>query len=160
MVFEFLQGMSTTNALLIIVIFVIFIIAVKKIIGVIKNIVIIAVAAMIFPIIAQRFLGIAVPTDTNSLLGFVALGIGLYLIYIVVRVVYKLLKLGTKVAPKGGIKKEDQKILKKMIRTEKERQKVKKDKSEKDLFKDYVVIEDKQQEKQKEKKKKQAQEAG
>lgn len=168
MVFENLLNPSTTDILLILVIFLILIMVVKKIIGIVTNLVIIAVAAVLLPIVANRFLGLNVPTDLDSLLNFMLIGVIAYLAYTAIRFAYFLMKGAAKMGKKavGGGKKEKIKVVEKEIyvekhgnagrndarsasspfvmRKEKEKRKddKKKHRTEKEIFRDYAVVKD------------------
>ncbi len=158
MVLEFLQNFSTTDALLIVILLILFIIFIKKLIQLIKNVIIISIACLIFPIIVNRFLGFSLPTDLNSLIGYVTLGLAAYVVYTIVKTVYSILKIGSKILPKGGSKKgkKEVKIVEKIRIVEKPQPAAKQQqyaskpgrgKSEKELFKNYVEIKDRKERK-------------
>lgn len=87
---------NTILGIFIIVIFVLFVVLIKKAFSIIVNGLIVVVASVLFPIVANRFLGLTVPTDLNSLISFVSLGIGLYLIYLLARGIYGALGIAEK----------------------------------------------------------------
>ena len=154
MVLEFLQNFSTTDALLIVILLILFIIFIKKLIALIKNVVIISIACLIFPILVNRFLDLSLPTDLNSMIGYVTLGLAAYVIYTVLKTGYGILRIGSKILPKGGPKKgkKEVKIVEKIRVVEKPpaikqqyASKPGKGKSEKELFKNYVEIKDRKE---------------
>ena len=73
------------------IIFILFMLSFKKVLGLIKNAVIIVAASALFPIIANRFLGLPVPSDGETIFSFVVLGLGVYFLYILASSVYKVL---------------------------------------------------------------------
>lgn len=117
MVFEFLSNLDTTTTFLLLIIFILFVLAMKKILGIIKNAIIIAVAAVLFPIVMNRFFGYDIPMDPDSIISFMLLGLGIYFAYLVGKSVYKMLSLAEKAAkrvkpekkPKEKGDKEDRK---------------------------------------------------
>ncbi|MCX6815464.1 MAG: hypothetical protein NT120_01250 [Candidatus Aenigmarchaeota archaeon] len=145
---------------LILIVFILFVLSLKKVIEIVKNAIIIAAAAVLFPIFANRFLGLPIPMDGETIVSFVVAGIGCYFIYLVVKSAYVLMKKGGSVAKKvmpdikfQG-KKEEKKeqnynyeskkqhvdLIKKQLQNAKKN-------TEKEIFKDYAVIEDKEIEK-------------
>jgi len=135
---------------LLIIIFVLFVFSIKKVLGIIKNALIIVAASVLFPIFANKFLGFAIPIDGQTIFSFVILGLVVYFIYIVGSSVYKLLSLAEKKTkprmPKmpgtASKDREEPKHEKKMKSYEKPfivRQK----KKTKNWEKDYASLEDK-----------------
>src|SRR3989338_6896614 len=107
MVFD-LSNLSTTEFALIIIIFVLFVIGFKKALNIIKNAIIVAVASVLFPIVA-KFLGFPIATDAESIIFFLTLGLGLYAVYIVAQSVYTILVVAEKGMKKSPVVKYVQK---------------------------------------------------
>ena len=84
------SNLVTTEFILIIVIFVLFIFALKKALSIIKSAIFIAIASALFPVVAQ-FLGLPVSADIDSIIFFVTLGLVLYVVYLIAKSVYKVL---------------------------------------------------------------------
>jgi hypothetical protein len=150
------SGLNSTNGLLILIIFILFVLSMKKVFRIVMNAVWIVVAAVLFPIFASRVLGLPVPSDIDSILFLVTASLGLYFIYLIAKSIYSLLGFAEKVGrkmPKIEGRGEGKEKAKKISPVEKpplgkpiEKQffvQAGKTKSEKDLFKNYVVIEDK-----------------
>ena len=72
--------------------------------GLIKTFAIVGIASLAFPILANRFLGLALPTDTSALIKFVVLGISSYGGFIFSRFGYRILKKGMKLLPSRPVK--------------------------------------------------------
>src|SRR3989344_4652172 len=93
MAFEFLSSLDTMTAFLLLVIFILFVFSMKK----------------VFSVVMNRFFGFDIPIDSDSLISFVLLGIGVYFVYLVAKSLYKVLgmaeRAGKKYMPKG--KKEE-----------------------------------------------------
>ncbi len=85
-----LSSLSTTEFALIIVIFVLFVLALRKAVHIIKNAIFIAVASVLFPIVS-RFLGFPISADADSVIFFLTLGLGLYAVYVLAKSVYTVL---------------------------------------------------------------------
>jgi hypothetical protein len=100
MLFEFLSPLSGNYGLMIIIIFILFALAMKQVIKIIKNAVYIVVAAVIFPIVASRLLDIPIKTDAESIISFAVAGLTLYFIYLVAKSIYTVLKYGKTTAKK------------------------------------------------------------
>jgi hypothetical protein len=162
-------GLSSTNWILLFIVFILFVLAMKKVFRIVMNSIWIVLAAFLFPLAANRVLGLAVPTDIDSILLLATAGLGLYFVYLVVKSVYTIVsfagKVGRKMVPTIGVKGKgkgrdrnktesaerevrDVKLAKaekpklgepvpKQFFTSKGRQK-----SEKEIFKNYVVLED------------------
>jgi len=158
---EFLQNFTTTDALLVVILLILFIVFIKKFLNLIKNVVLIVIAAIVFPIVANRLLGLSLPTDFRSILAYIAIGLAAYVIYIVLKIGYGVLKIGAKFMPKGGPKKGKERVrVVEKVKVVKEPQpayqkqqslmKSGKKKSEKELFKNYVEIKEPKEKKKKE----------
>ncbi len=156
-------GFGTTEWALILIIFVLFVLSIKKVFRILMNALWIVIAAVLFPIFANRVLGLPVPADTDSILLMATAGLGLYLIYILAKSIYSLLnfaeKIGKKVVPK--ISKDQSRGKDKKSKETREHSAIEKPlrgqplpknyftqpsktKTEKEMFKDYVIIEDKE----------------
>jgi hypothetical protein len=132
--------------------------AIKKVMNIITDVIMVSVAAIILPVIGSRLLGLPISTDVNSLLNYVLLGIAAYFVYLAGKKIMegfgKAAKIGKKMMPKGR-KTEKVRIV--------EREKVAENhdvryetpnrivvnrgrpKSEKETFKNYVILEDRQE---------------
>lgn len=91
MAFEFLSSLDTTTAFLLLVIFILFVFSMKKVFSVLMNLVVIAAVSLLFPVVMNRFFGFDIPIDSDSLISFVMLGVGVYFVYLVAKSVYKVL---------------------------------------------------------------------
>lgn len=100
MAFDFLGSIDTTTLFLLLIIFILFVLSMKRVFSIIKNAIFIAVASILFPVVMNSFFGFNIPTDTDSIVSFILLGLGLYFIYMLGKSVYKVLKLGESVAKK------------------------------------------------------------
>lgn len=100
MPFEFLSSLDTTTLFLVLIIFILFVLSMKRIMSIVMNAVWIAVASVLFPIVMNRFLGYDIPMDPDSIISFMLLGLGLYFAYLVGKSVYKMLSIAEK-----GVKK-------------------------------------------------------
>lgn len=89
MAFEFLSQLDTTSSFLIIIAFILFMLSVKKALGMIKNAIIIAIASALFPIIGSRFLGLPIATDGETIISFITLGLLVYFAYILASAVHR-----------------------------------------------------------------------
>lgn len=98
MVFEFLGNLDTTTAFLLLIVFILFIISLKKFMGIIRNGLIILIASALFPIVANKLLGLPVPADTGSIISFAMTGLFIYFLYLVGTTVYKVLSIAERVA--------------------------------------------------------------
>ena len=125
-----ISNLGITEFALIIVIFVLFVLGLRKALGIIKNAIFIAVASILFPI-AARFLGLPVATDAESIIFFLTLGLGLYAVYVIARSVYTILGVAEKAVKKGPARYVQKKDKKQEEREDKEEGKEKEDKEEK-----------------------------
>ena len=103
MAFEFLSHLDMTTAFLLIIVFILFMLSFKKVLGLIKNAIIIIIASVLFPIVGSKFLGLPIPTDGETIFSFIFLGLLLYFLYILGSAVYKglsYLERGSKRLPK------------------------------------------------------------
>lgn len=129
-IFGFAINIGFRELLIFIVIFVLFLVITRKIVRVVMSLLWIAIASSIFPFV-MRFLGLDFSTDLNSILFYVALGIGLYFVYMLGRIVYVLLGLAEKSSKfitypiKSSRKRKEEKTKKKMEKFVEEKKKKK-----------------------------------
>ena len=89
-VFGFAINIGLGELLIFVVIFVLFLVISRKIVKTVMNLLWISVASAVFPF-AMRFLGLNFSADLNSMIFYIALGIGLYFVYMLGRIVYALI---------------------------------------------------------------------
>ena len=89
MVFEFLSHLDMTTAFLLVIIFILFMLSFKKVLGLLKNAIIIIIASVLFPIVGNKILGLPIPMDGGTIFSFIFLGLLLYFMYILGSAVYK-----------------------------------------------------------------------
>ncbi len=135
-VLGFSINVSFPEIIFMIVVLAAFIVISRKIMNTIFSMIWISAASAAFPFV-MSFAGFDFPTDFNSIVFFVMLGLGLYAVYIIGKLVYALLgvaeKAGKAVAyPISSVKKgRDKKMRKKMEKLVREKEKNKgKDESE------------------------------
>jgi len=92
---EFLSGLNNIQVLLIII-FVLFVFSIKKVLSVALNSLWIAAAAVLAPIILNRIFSLPMAIDTDSLIFYMMLGLGAYMIYLLGKAVYILLGMAEK----------------------------------------------------------------
>src|SRR3990167_7608704 len=111
MAFEFLSSLDTMTAFLLLVIFILFVFSMKKVFSVLMNLVVIGAVSLLFPVVMNRFFGFDIPIDSDSLISFVLLGIGVYFVYLVAKSLYKVLgiaeRAGKKYMPERKQKREE-----------------------------------------------------
>jgi hypothetical protein len=100
MAFDILANPSTTDILMLTVLFLLFVMAIKKIMGIVTNMIMVSVAAILAPVLANRVLGLPIPTDTHSLITYIMVGIGAYFAYIGLKYVAGGLKTANKAVKK------------------------------------------------------------
>ena len=83
--------LGNTNTTLLLIVFVLFIFSMKKVLSVLINAMWIVAGSAVFPILANKILGLPVAIDGNSILFFVTTGLGLYALYILASSIYKVL---------------------------------------------------------------------
>ena len=117
-------SLTIPELLLLIAIFALFLIVTRKIVKTIFSMVWIAIASAAFPFV-MRFMGLNFSTDLNSIIFFVALGIGLYFVYMVGRIVYAMLGIVGKVWKAlpimRGKKNKEEKMVKRVEKLWKEK---------------------------------------
>ena len=124
----FAINIALQDLVVIAVVFALFLIITKKIVKTIFNMIWISAASAAFPLV-MRFLGFDFSIDINSVVFFVAAGLGLYFVYILGRVVYAFLGLAEKAGkavtyPVRSIKKgREDKMKKKVEKLVKEKEK-------------------------------------
>ena len=74
-------------------VFLLFLVAAYYVFHVIKNTLIIAVLSMAFPFVSNAFLGTSLPTSLSSIFQFATAGVGVYLLYEVLKWVVRASKL-------------------------------------------------------------------
>ncbi len=154
MAFEFLSQLDTTTAFLLIIIFILFMLSFKKVLGIIKNALIIVVASVLFPVLSNKFLGLPVPIDGETIVSFAIIGLAMYFLYILGSVVYKALSLFERGAKqklpsmeKGKKSAEEREIKESVQRVERTKPFVVGNKRARRKWeKDYVEIESKKDE--------------
>ncbi|HIG96963.1 MAG TPA: hypothetical protein HA230_01300 [Candidatus Aenigmarchaeota archaeon] len=127
MAFEFLSNLNTTTAFLLLIIFILFVVSMKKAFSIILNAVWIVIAAILFPVVMNRFFGFDIPIDRDSMISFILLGLTVYFVYLVGKSIYKVLGMAEKAAkkvplPRGEKKVKDEKE-EKPVKTDKKREK-------------------------------------
>src|SRR3990167_7763436 len=100
MAFEFLSSLDTMTAFLLLVIFILFVFSMKKVFSVLMNLVVIGAVSLLFPVVMNRFFGFDIPIDSDSLISFVLLGIGVYFVYLVAKSLYKVLGMAERAGKK------------------------------------------------------------
>lgn len=149
MVLEFFGNFTTTEILLIFVIFVLFVIMSKRIANILINIAWIFIASILFPLVANKAFGIPIPLDIETFMVFMITGTGLYFLYLSWKSVYSVLRAAEKIG--GKIVSKKQKYHEKYSnRTEEPKMKRQKyhfvnsrrAKTEDELFRNYVIISD------------------
>lgn len=84
--------------LAIMVIFIVFLVFMKKLVKTVINFVWIGLASAAFPFVMNFVFGIKLPISIESILSFIILGLGLYFIYILGKIIYTALGLAEKTA--------------------------------------------------------------
>jgi hypothetical protein len=100
MAFDFLTNLDSTSFFLLLIVFMLFVMSMKKALSVMWNAVWIAGISVIFPIVMNKLFDFAIPTDMDSLLSFMLLGLGVYFVYLVGQAIYKMLQEVEKVTAK------------------------------------------------------------
>lgn len=89
-VFGFAINIGLGELLIFVVIFAMFLVISRKIVKTVMNLLWISLASAAFPF-AMHFLGLNFSADLNSMIFYIALGIGLYFVYMLGRIVYALI---------------------------------------------------------------------
>jgi hypothetical protein len=90
MMLEFIQEIGTFSLVLILILFVVFLILIKKVMKTVINIIIVSAASAAFPLVL-RFLGFSIPFNLDTILFFLILGLGLYMFYLLGKIIYSAL---------------------------------------------------------------------
>lgn len=156
--FGIFSSLGTLHWFLILIIFILFVLSMKKVFRIAMNALWIVVAAVLFPLFANRVLGLPVPADTGSIILLAMAGLGLYFVYLIAKSVHSILglaeKVGKKYVPKVASKGKGKSEPKEKTRPAPEKPRMVtakqyfvqagKTKTEKELFSDYLIIEDKE----------------
>lgn len=146
MAFEFLSNLDTTTLFLLLIIFILFVISMKRVFSIVMNGIWIAVASVLFPIVMNRLFGFDIPTDADSLISFLLLGLGMYFVYLVGKSVHKILGLTERIAKKTMPKREKSKEEKKERGEEQDNKKEERRQKEKELEEREMELRKKEQE--------------
>ncbi len=163
MALESLYPLLSNQGILLLIIFILFVLAIKQVMKIVMNAIYIIVAAVLFPIIGSRVLGLSVPADANAITSFIVLGLIAYFGYLVIKSAYTIVKYGKKAAKKvipefkTAPKTEKPNAAQKETPAQKEKEgsvqkpRIKNDllsrdraKEEKKLLEEYLVIEEPQ----------------
>lgn len=98
--FDFLATMNSTTMILFLLVFLLFVMSMKKALSIAWNAVWIAGISVIFPVVMNKLFDFSIPTDVDSLMSFMILGLGAYFIWLVASSVYKVLEEVEKVTSK------------------------------------------------------------
>ena len=131
MVLEYFANIDGILVIIAFIVFVIFILSIKHVIKTTQNftnmilrklrtLAIVVIAAIIFPIVGDRLLGLAITADLPTIKLFALGGIGLYALYLLGSGIYKGLSFAEKKMP--SLPKKDKKF-DKVIKMEKEKSK-------------------------------------
>ncbi len=96
MVLEFIVSLGIPNVVVMVAALVVFIYWFKSMISLVKGAFFTGIASAIFPIVANKLFGVAIPLNIDTLVSYVLLGLGLYFIYMFGRTVYKVLSIAGK----------------------------------------------------------------
>lgn len=110
MAFEFLSNLDTTTMFLLLIIFILFVVSMKKVFSILLNAVWIVIAAIVFPVVMNRFFGFDIPIDRDSMFSFILLGLTVYFVYLVGKSIYKVLGAAEKAAKKVPLPRGEKKI--------------------------------------------------
>ncbi|HLD38843.1 MAG TPA: hypothetical protein VJB05_00855 [archaeon] len=110
MAFEFLSNLDTTTLFLLLIIFILFVVSMKKAFSIILNAVWIVIAAILFPVVMNRFLGFDIPIDRDSMFSFILLGLSVYFVYLIGKSIYKVLGMAEKAAKKVPVPHGEKKV--------------------------------------------------
>lgn len=128
----------TTNPLFLGVVFILFVLSIKKLKKIVFNALWIGAAAVLFPIAMNRLFGLPLATDANSIIFYLTFGLGAYFIYLFARSVYTVLGAAEKIfspitrrVKNVSVKKRDKKIDKLLKNKEKEEKQKKEESMEK-----------------------------
>ncbi|HLD48875.1 MAG TPA: hypothetical protein VJB11_00770 [archaeon] len=114
------SGIGSNMTILLLILFILFVFSIKKVFSVFLNVVWIVAAAVLVPLVLSKVLGLPIAIDTDSLIFYITLGLGAYLIFLLGKAVYTILGMAEKAgkdltAPiKRGMEKRQKKLKKKM----------------------------------------------
>lgn len=89
--------LGNVELVFVIVAFIAFLYLAGKAVGIFMRILWLAAISAAFPIVMNQFFGFSFLLDINTFLTFMAGGIGLYLVYVVIKIVYSALTITEKV---------------------------------------------------------------
>src|SRR3989344_2976225 len=95
----FHESLNPLTILLVGVIFILFFLAFRKALSVVKNAVIITIAAIVFPFLVN-LIGFAVASDVNSILFYITFGLSVYFVYMFGKSFYTILDYAEKTGKK------------------------------------------------------------
>ena len=114
------------EALIIILLFIFFLVLLKRIVKLLINAVYIIIASAIFPIFAVKFLGLSIPLTLETFFFFIKLGLLLFFVYLLYSFIYAILNALETFASKITLKEyRKEKILKEIIEKHKKEKKSK-----------------------------------
>ncbi len=110
--------LGNMELVVVIVAFIAFLYLSGKAAGIFMRILWLAVISAAFPLIMNQFFGFSLTPDMNTFLTFIAGGIGLYLVYVVIKIVYSALAITEKVgkAALSPFRKNEMNSLKKKVK--------------------------------------------
>ncbi|MBI2971665.1 MAG: hypothetical protein HYY37_04585 [Candidatus Aenigmarchaeota archaeon] len=79
------------SGILVIILFILFVIAIKKSYEILKNVILIAGAAILFPLVMNNMLGFSLSTSADAVVMYITAGVGLYLLYLFAKSIYTFL---------------------------------------------------------------------
>ena len=125
-------GSISINHIFLGIIFILFVLSVKKLKKIVFNSLLIAFAAVLFPILMNAVFGLPLSIDGTSIIFYMTVGLGAYFLYLFSKAVYVTLGIAEKVASpitrrmeSAGARKRDVKI-DKIIKEKESEDKVKK----------------------------------
>ena len=107
------SSLGPSGFLVLIVIFILFVLALRIVFGIVKNAIFVAIASALFPIVANLS-GFSITLNIETIVLFITLGLGLYVAYLAARSIYKILSLAERgVKSVAGKRKDEEKPKKK-----------------------------------------------
>ena len=88
---EFLADMGQYQLIIVLVIFIVFIFIMKRVVKTIINMIWITLISAAFPIAMNSLFGFDIPINLNTILFFIAFGLGVYGVYILAKIIYSVL---------------------------------------------------------------------
>lgn len=148
----------TANPVFLGLVFILFVLSIKKLKKIVFNALWISLAAVLFPIAMNRMFGLAVAVDAGSIIFYLTIGLGAYFVYLLARSVYTVLGIAEKAASplakrlQSNATREREKKVDKLVR-ERERERKDEEKLRKIMKKsrrkpedEYLVLKDKEEE--------------